>query len=73
MTFVVAAVFDNYIEAHLACGRLESEYINCWLKDENIVTIYPVLTNSVGGGIKLMVAATQIERARALLGEAQNE
>ncbi len=33
----------------------EEEGINCWLKDENTVTIDPILTNAIGG-IKLMVA-----------------
>jgi hypothetical protein len=34
MNFVIAAVFDNYINAHVTLGRLQEEHINCWLKDE---------------------------------------
>ncbi len=64
MNFIVAAVLDNYVNAHLLLGRLQNENINCWLKDENTVT---VLTNS--GGIKLMVAEAQIERAMTLINE----
>lgn len=63
MDFVIAAVYDNYVNAHLAMGMLQSENINCWLKDENIGT---VLTNAVGG-IKLMVTKPQLERALKLL------
>lgn len=66
MNFVIVAVYDNYINAHLALGLLQAEDINCWLKDENIVTINPVLTNAVGG-IKLMVAEVQKDRAISLL------
>jgi len=68
MNFVIAAVFDNYINAHLTLGRLQEDNINCWLKDENTVTIDPILTNAVGG-IKLMVAESQIERALALINK----
>lgn len=66
MKFVFAAAYDNYIDANLAAGLLQSENINCWLKDENIVAIEPGLTYAVGG-IKLMVAAVQLERALEIL------
>ncbi|MCH5690489.1 DUF2007 domain-containing protein [Niabella sp. W65] len=72
MNFVIAAVFDNYINAHVTLGRLQEEHINCWLKDENTVTIDPILTNAVGG-IKLMVAEPQIERALALMANDRQE
>jgi hypothetical protein len=45
---------------------MEEEGISCWLKDENTVTLNPIWTQAVGG-IKLMVAATQVERAREIL------
>lgn len=66
MKFVVVAVYDNYISANLAQGLLESEHINCWLRDENTVTIDPILANAVGG-IKLMVAEVQLRRAQEIL------
>lgn len=72
MNFVIAAVFDNYINAHLTLGRLQEENINCWLKDENTVTVDPILINAVGG-IKLMVASPQIERALALINKDKEE
>ncbi|MCH5599991.1 putative signal transducing protein [Niabella ginsengisoli] len=68
MKFFIAAVYDDYISAHLAMGRLQDEHINCWLKDENTVTM---ITANTVGGIKLMVAEPQIERALALI--ANNE
>jgi DNA-directed RNA polymerase subunit RPC12/RpoP len=66
MEFVLLDSFSNYIEAHIIMGRLEEEGISCWLKDENTVTINPIWTNAVGG-IKLMVAQLQFERASELL------
>ena len=54
MNFVLLQSYDNYVSAHIAMGRLEEDGINCWLKDENTVTIDPILSNAIGG-IKLMV------------------
>ncbi|MEK7227208.1 MAG: DUF2007 domain-containing protein [Bacteroidota bacterium] len=72
MEFVLVQVYDNYISAHIAKGRLEEDGINCWLKDENTVTIDPILTNAVGG-IKLMVEKTRSEEAAGILRIIENE
>ena len=64
--FLLLCSFDNYIPAHIAMGKLQDEYINCYLQDENSVTIDPFLSNAIGG-IKLMVAEAQIERAKEIL------
>ena len=72
MDFTCIRSFDNYISAHIAMGRLEEEAINGWLKDENTVTIDPILTNAVGG-IKLMVPEVQAERALEILRILENE
>jgi len=66
MNFIIAQVYSNYIDANIILGRLQEEGINCWLKDENTVTIDPILTNAVGG-IKLMVPESQAERTFQLL------
>ncbi len=66
MSFILLCSFDNYIPAHIALGRLKEEFINCYLQDEYSVTIDPFLSNAIGG-IKLMVADAQIERAREIL------
>jgi Putative prokaryotic signal transducing protein len=68
MRFVNIRSFDNYIPAHIAMGRLLEEYVNCYLQDENSVTIDPFLSNAIGG-IKLMVAEAQAERALELLNQ----
>ena len=72
MRYVQLQSYDNYIEANIICSRLEQEEIVCWLKDENTVTIDPILTNAVGG-IKLMVAESQAERAFELLKQFRSE
>jgi Putative prokaryotic signal transducing protein len=68
MDFVILQSFNNYMDAHLLMGRLESEGIECWLQDENTVTINPVWTNAVGG-IKLMVKKEDAVLARQIFWE----
>ena len=72
MNFIIAQVYSNYIDANIIMGRLEEEGINCWLKDENTVTIDPILTNAIGG-IKLMVPESQAERTFELLKQFRSE
>ena len=72
MQFVPIGSYDNYIAAHIAMGRLEEDNITGWLKDENTVTIDPILSNAIGG-IKLMVPAIQAERAVGILRKLENE
>ena len=59
------------MDAHLLLSRLESEDIECWLQDENTVTINPIWTNAVGG-IKLMVKQDDFARASDIFREAEN-
>ena len=66
MEFVTVSSFSNYIDAHIMLGRLQEEGIRCWLKDENLATLYPIWTNATGG-IKLMVASIQVNEAKNLL------
>ena len=72
MRFVLLQSFDNYISAHIAMGRLEEDGIKCWLKDENTLTIDPILNNAIGG-IKLMVVKEEAERAAGILRRLDNE
>lgn len=69
MDYLVLQTFDNYIPAHIALGRLQEEFINCFLQDEYTVTVDPLLANAIGG-IKLIVAASQAERAWQILHQA---
>ena len=72
MKYILIKSFDNYIPAHIALGRLKEEYINCYLQDEYSVTIDPFLSNAIGG-IKLMVAETQLDRARQILEDFEEQ
>lgn len=70
MHFVELRSFDNYIEANIVLNMLQHANINCHLKDENIVTIDPLLSNAIGG-IKLMVHPAHVERAWDLMQQAE--
>ena len=70
MVFKKIASYDNFMVANMTLGMLEENDINCHLKDENIVTIDPLLNPAVGG-IKLMVADVQYERALTILKDAE--
>lgn len=70
MKFKQVSAFDNYVFANMALGLLEENNINCHLNDENIVTLDPLLSNAVGG-IKLMVAEVQFERALEVIKQAE--
>ena len=72
MKYIIIKSFDNYIPAHIALGRLKEEYVNCYLQDEYSVTIDPFLSNAIGG-IKLMVAETQLDRARQILEDLKEQ
>ena len=66
MAFINIWSYDNYVPAHIAAGRLKEEGIECWLQDENTVTIDPILSNAIGG-IKLMVAERDVKKALDIL------
>ena len=72
MNFVQLRSFDNYINANIQLGMLQEEGINCYLKDEYIITIDPLLSPAIGG-MKLMVYETQAQRAMKLLEEVENK
>lgn len=54
MDLVTVKTFDSYFLANIILGRLHSEGVECYLKDEVTVTIDPILTNAIGG-IKIVV------------------
>ena len=72
MKYIPVWSYENYVPAHIAMGRLKEEGIECWLKDENTVTIDPILANAVGG-IKLMVDEKNARQAWELLNKLQQE
>jgi Putative prokaryotic signal transducing protein len=71
MDFIQVRSYDNYIYAHIVLSMLQDAGINCYLKDEYTITIDPLLSPALGG-IKVMVAGSQLERALELLAETGN-
>ncbi len=66
MNFVIVRSFDNYIDANITLGRLQSEGVQGFLRDEYTVTIDPILSNAIGG-IKLTVREQDAPKAMELL------
>jgi rubredoxin len=69
--FVTVTTFDNSIDAHIAKTKLESQGIDCYLFDENIVALNPYYNLTVGG-IKLRVRSADQEKAVAILNEVED-
>jgi Putative prokaryotic signal transducing protein len=72
MDFVELRSFDNYIEANIVMNMLQHYNINCHLKDENILTIDPLLSPALCG-MKLMVHHVHVEKAWGLIDVAEQE
>lgn len=60
------AAFSQPIEAHLAKTRLESEGIQCFIEDENTVSVNWLYSTAVGG-VKLKVRESDALRGREIL------
>ena len=71
MEFVTILNFENVAQAHIYKSKLESEGIHVFLKDENMMGVYPVYNLSVGG-VKLQVRAEDVEAARQILAVDEN-
>ncbi len=66
MDIVIIRTFDNYFYANITLTKLQDAGIECWLRDENTVTIDPILSNAIGG-IKLVVKDSDQPEAIKLL------
>jgi CYTH domain-containing protein len=66
--FVTISTYDNYLAASFDKHRLEANEIDCYLADENTVTVQWTLKNALGG-IKLRVPEDQAEMALSILKE----
>lgn len=72
MELVVIRTFENYFLANITLTKLLDAGVNCWLKDENTVTLDPILTSAIGG-IKLVVKDTDVAEANSLLMQFDDE
>jgi hypothetical protein len=64
--WVTVAVFQQPAPAALARSALEAAGIECWLRDENIVSTYGIAATAFGG-IKLQVRPEDVDAARQIL------
>lgn len=65
---VVIKTFDNYFSANILLTRLQDSGLNCYLLDENTVTLGPVISTAIGY-IKLVVSENDYQTALALLSK----
>lgn len=72
MEFKQVASYDNFLVANMTMGLMTENDIKCQLKDENIVTMDPLL-NAAVGGIKLLVEAKDYDRAVLLMKQAEED
>jgi hypothetical protein len=68
MKLVTVRTFDSPIDAHLLKSKLESEGIDCYLKDEHSISIDPMHSYALGG-IKLQISDADIEKTKKVLQE----
>ncbi len=66
---VTVETFNEPILANIMKTKLEAYGVECFLADENIVTVNPLVTQAVGG-IKLKVREEDLEKAQAIVNEA---
>lgn len=69
---IILKTFDNSIEAHLLKSKLESENIECFIIDENMVTLNPLYSNAVGG-IKLSIESADLQKAQIIINEIETQ
>jgi ribosomal protein S27AE len=72
MNMITLRSFDNYFLANITLTKLQDAGVECYLKDENTVTIDPILSNAIGG-IKLVVKETDASDAKQLLQQFDEE
>jgi Zn ribbon nucleic-acid-binding protein len=72
MNMITLRSFDNYFLANITLTKLQDAGVECYLKDENTVTIDPILSNAIGG-IKLVVKENDAAEAKELLQQFDEE
>ncbi|AMP98268.1 hypothetical protein AY601_1350 [Pedobacter cryoconitis] len=65
---VVFETYYNPIEANIVKSRLMDADIQCFLSDENTITLNPLYTQALGG-VKLHLFEKDVDLARSILQE----
>jgi hypothetical protein len=71
MSLITIKTFENAVEAHLLRLKLENEGIQCFLVDENTVSLNPLFNIAIGG-IKLRIDESDEAKAQELIAEMEN-
>jgi hypothetical protein len=66
------AYTGNIVEAEFAKSLLDAAGIPCYLKDEAIGTLAPWIISPVGA-VKVVVKASDLERAKPIIEDMQND
>ena len=66
--FFIIAAFEYPADVQIVKGKLESEGIPVFLKDENTLNSDPIISNAIGG-VKLQVYTKDKERALKIYNE----
>ncbi len=69
MKFERLTSFNNNVFANITLGMLLENDVNCYLDDEKRISIDPLFNPTAGGN--LMVAESDIDKARELIKEAE--
>ena len=69
---VTVKTFDTSVNAHLFRIELENEGIECFIYDEETITMDPLLSNAIGG-IKVKINAKDIDRTKEFLAKREEE
>ena len=72
MSIITLKTFDNSIEVYLLKSKLESENIECFVIDENMITLNPLFANAVGG-IKLNINGEDLQKAQAVINDIETQ
>jgi hypothetical protein len=67
-TFYIIGAFEFVADVQIIKGKLESEGIPVFLKDENTLNSDPLISNAIGG-VKLQVYTKDKERALSIYNE----
>jgi predicted RNA-binding Zn-ribbon protein involved in translation (DUF1610 family) len=66
--YKLVAVYQYSFEALVCKGKLESENIEVFVKDNHTIDTNPLYSNAIGG-VKLFVNAADLEKAKAILDQ----
>jgi DNA-directed RNA polymerase subunit RPC12/RpoP len=72
MERVTVKTFDTSVNAHLFRIELENEGIECYIYDDETITMDPLLSNAIGG-IKVKINVKDIEHTKEFLAKRDEE